>query len=75
MILGRVANEIYHLQCSKVGGIHEGSRPEQVGGSTVPYRRDLSPVGLVSALSRLVWAQMTVLTDAAPQLHKCSGAA
>ncbi|MDI9781052.1 lyase family protein, partial [Pseudomonas putida] len=73
--LGRVANEIYHLQRSEIDEVREGSRPGQVGSSTMPHKRNPSSVDLVSALSRLVRAQMVALTDAAFQLHERDGTA
>jgi len=71
--LGRVANEIYHLQRSEIDEVREGSRPGQVGSSTMPHKQNPSTVDLISALSRLVRAQMVALTDAAFQLHERDG--
>ncbi|MCB2255819.1 adenylosuccinate lyase [Pseudomonas chlororaphis] len=73
LTLGRVANEIYHLQRSEIDEVREGSRPGQVGSSTMPHKQNPSTVDLISALSRLVRAQMVALTDAAFQLHERDG--
>lgn len=73
--LGRVANEIYHLQRSEIDEVREGSRPGQVGSSTMPHKQNPSSVDLISALSRLVRSQMVALTDAAFQLHERDGTA
>jgi len=71
--LGRVANEIYHLQRTEIDEVREHSRPGQVGSSTMPHKQNPSTVDLISALSRLVRAQMVALTDAAFQLHERDG--
>ncbi|MDD0976231.1 adenylosuccinate lyase [Pseudomonas fontis] len=73
LTLGRVANEVYHLQRSEIDEVREGSRPGQVGSSTMPHKQNPSTVDLISALSRLVRAQMVALTDAAFQLHERDG--
>ena len=71
--LGRVANEIYHLQRTEIDEVREGRRAGQVGSSTMPHKQNPSTVDLISALSRLVRAQMLALTDAAFQLHERDG--
>lgn len=71
--LGRAANEIYHLQRTEIDEVREGFRPGQVGSSTMPHKHNPSTVDLISALSRLVRAQMVALTDAAFQLHERDG--
>ncbi len=71
--LGRIANEIYHLQRTEIDEVREASRPGQVGSSTMPHKQNPSTVDLISALSRLVRAQMFALTDAAFQLHERDG--
>ncbi|GGC18903.1 adenylosuccinate lyase [Pseudoduganella buxea] len=71
--LGRIANEIYHLQRTEIDEVREASRPGQVGSSTMPHKQNPSTVDLISALSRLVRAQMVALTDAAFQLHERDG--
>jgi len=63
--LGRVANEIYHLQRTEIDEVREGRRAGQVGSSTMPHKQNPSTVDLISALSRLVRAQMVALTDIA----------
>ncbi|MBH3421303.1 MULTISPECIES: adenylosuccinate lyase [Pseudomonas] len=73
MTLGRVANEIYHLQRTEIDEVREHSRAGQVGSSTMPHKQNPSTVDLISALSRLVRAQMVALTDAAFQLHERDG--
>lgn len=73
LTLGRVANEIYHLQRTEIDEVREGVRPGQVGSSTMPHKQNPSTVDLISALSRLVRAQMVALTDAAFQLHERDG--
>ncbi|MDD1979606.1 MULTISPECIES: adenylosuccinate lyase [Pseudomonas] len=73
LTLGRVANEIYHLQRSEIDEVREASRPGQVGSSTMPHKQNPSTVDLISALSRLVRGQMVALTDAAFQLHERDG--
>ncbi|MDF5868448.1 lyase family protein [Pseudomonas aeruginosa] len=73
--LGRVANEIYHLQRSEIDEVREGSRPGQVGSSTMPHKRNPSSVDLSAALSRLVRARYGGATDAAFQLHERDGTA
>lgn len=73
LTLGRVANEIYHLQRTEIDEVREGFRPGQVGSSTMPHKQNPSTVDLISALSRLVRAQMVALTDAAFQLHERDG--
>ena len=71
--LGRVANEIYHLQRTEIDEVREGRRAGQVGSSTMPHKQNPSTVDLISALSRLVRAQMVALTDAAFQMHERDG--
>lgn len=71
--MGRVANEIYHLQRTEIDEVREGRRAGQVGSSTMPHKQNPSTVDLISALSRLVRAQMLALTDAAFQLHERDG--
>lgn len=71
--LGRVANEIYHLQRTEIDEVREGRLAGQVGSSTMPHKQNPSTVDLISALSRLVRAQMLALTDAAFQLHERDG--
>ena len=71
--LGRVANEVYHLQRTEIDEVREGRRAGQVGSSTMPHKQNPSTVDLISALSRLVRAQMVALTDAAFQLHERDG--
>ncbi|MFC0225491.1 adenylosuccinate lyase [Serratia aquatilis] len=75
LTLGRIANEIYHLQRTEIDEVREGVRPGQVGSSTMPHKQNPSTVDLISALSRLVRAQMVALTDAAFQLHERDGTA
>ncbi|MFQ6571888.1 adenylosuccinate lyase [Pseudomonas sp. UM16] len=75
LTLGRIANEIYHLQRSEIDEVREAARPGQVGSSTMPHKQNPSTVDLISALSRLVRGQMVALTDAAFQLHERDGSA
>jgi adenylosuccinate lyase len=72
--LGRIANEIYHLQRTEIDEVREGFRPGKVGSSTMPHKQNPSTVDLISALSRMVRAQMVALTDAAFCLHERDGA-
>ena len=73
--LGRMANEIYHLQRTEIDEVREGFRPGHVGSSTMPHKQNPSTVDLISALSRMVRAQMVALTDAAFQMHERDGTA
>ncbi|WUR15345.1 adenylosuccinate lyase [[Empedobacter] haloabium] len=71
--LGRMANEVYQLQRSEIDEVREGFRPGHVGSSTMPHKQNPSTVDLISALSRMVRAQMVALTDAAFQQHERDG--
>lgn len=75
LTLGRIANEIYHLQRTEIDEVREGFRPGRVGSSTMPHKQNPSSVDLISALSRMVRAQMVALTDAAFQMHERDGTA
>jgi len=72
---GRIANEIYHLQRTEVDEVREGNAPGKIGSSTMPHKQNPSTADLISALSRLIRAQMVALTDAAFHLHERDGTA
>ena len=71
--LGRIANEIYHLQRTEIDEVREGAADGKIGSSTMPHKRNPCTVDLISALSRMIRAQMVALTDAAFQLHERDG--
>lgn len=73
--LGRIANELYHLQRTEIDEVREGGAPGKIGSSTMPHKQNPSTVDLISALSRMIRAQMVALTDAAFHLHERDGTA
>lgn len=73
--LGRIANEIYHLQRTEIDEVREAAPAGKIGSSTMPHKQNPSTIDLISALSRLIRAQMVALTDAAFQQHERDGTA
>jgi adenylosuccinate lyase len=73
--LGRIANEVYHLQRTEIDEVREGFRMGKIGSSTMPHKQNPSTVDLIVALSRMIRAQMVALTDAAFQQHERDGTA
>lgn len=73
--IGRIANEVYHLQRTEIDEVREAAPAGKIGSSTMPHKQNPSTIDLISALSRLIRAQMVALTDAAFQQHERDGTA
>ncbi|QWP76792.1 adenylosuccinate lyase [Lysobacter sp. K5869] len=73
--MGRIANEVYHLQRTEIDEVREAAPAGKIGSSTMPHKQNPSTIDLISALSRLIRAQMVALTDAAFQQHERDGTA
>lgn len=73
--LGRIADEVYHLQRTEIDEVREGAAGGKIGSSTMPHKQNPSTVDLASALARMVRAQMLALTDAAFHQHERDGTA
>ncbi|MBN7135524.1 adenylosuccinate lyase [Lysobacter enzymogenes] len=73
--IGRIANEVYHLQRTEIDEVREAAPAGKIGSSTMPHKQNPSTIDLISALSRLIRAQMLALTDAAFQQHERDGTA
>ncbi|SDZ27877.1 adenylosuccinate lyase [Lysobacter sp. yr284] len=73
--IGRIANEVYHLQRTEIDEVREGAPAGKIGSSTMPHKQNPSTIDLISALSRMIRAQMLALTDAAFHQHERDGTA
>ncbi|MEO6826344.1 MAG: adenylosuccinate lyase family protein [Microbacteriaceae bacterium] len=73
--MARIGNEVYELQRTEIGELHEPTSADSVGSITMPHKRNPEASEHLDTLARLVRAQANVLTEGMVASHERDGRA